>query len=101
MGDQYEVLSPWAVADPVLLRGLAERVPSLAGKKVGLFQDIKRAAKPILTVVEWKLREQYPDIQTTWYAPQSMSASELDLKNIDKFHDWVKGVDAVVAAVGD
>jgi len=101
VAEQYEVLSPWAVADPIPLRGLAERVPSLAGKKVGLFQDVKRAAKPILTVVERKLKERYPDIQTSWYAPQSMSASELDPKNIGKFQDWAKGVDAVVAAVGD
>ncbi len=101
MTEQYEVLSPWAVADPIPLRGLAERVPGLAGKKIGLFQDIKRAAKPILTVVERKLKEKYPDIQTTWYAPQSMSASELDSKNTGKFQDWAKGVDAVVAAVGD
>ncbi len=101
MAEQYEVLSPWAVADPIPMRGLAERVPALAGKKIGLFQDIKRAARPILTVVERKLKEKYPDIQTAWYAAQSMSASELDPKNISKFQDWVKGVDAVVAAVGD
>jgi hypothetical protein len=85
----------------VPLRGLAERVPSLAGRKIGLFQDIKRAARPILTVVERRLKEKYPDVQTTWYAPQSMSASDLEPKNIAKFQDWVKGVDAVVAAVGD
>ena len=45
---QYEVLSPWAVVDPVPLRGLASRLDSLDGKTIGLFKNFKRAAGPIL-----------------------------------------------------
>ena len=44
---QYEVLSPWAEVDPIPLRGISPRVDTLAGKKIGLFANFKRAAKPI------------------------------------------------------
>ena len=56
----YEVLSPWAEADPVPLKGLSPRITGLAGKKIGLLRNGKRAAEPILTVIEKILRKKYP-----------------------------------------
>jgi hypothetical protein len=99
---QYEVLSPWAEADPVPYRGLkAPRLTDLAGKKIGLFCNIKRAGGPILTVIERKLKEKYPTSETTWYRGRTFSVSEQDPDNKDKFEEWIKGVDAVILAVGD
>ncbi len=90
----YEVLSPWAEADPAPLKGLkAPRPASLEGKKIGLYRNDKRAAQPILTILEKKLKARFPSSQITWYT--------LNKTNIPEFEDWLKSVDAVVAAVGD
>ena len=98
---QYEVLSPWAEADPIPIRGLAPRLTELAGKKIGLLCNIKRAASPILATVERKLKERFPTSEVSWFRMQSMSVSELEPQNKAKFEEWIKGVDAVIPAVGD
>ena len=97
----YEVLSPWAEADPIPLKGLAPRLSSLAGKKIGLLRNNKRAAEPILTVAAKKLKERFPDTEFVWYRGTTFSVSEFEKDNQQKFEDWIKSVDAVVAAVGD
>lgn len=91
---QFEVLSPWAEADPVPLKGLtAPRLDSLAGKKIGLYRNDKRAAQPILTILEKKLKDRFPTCLISWYNGKKTSVAEFD--------EWLKSVDAVVAAVGD
>jgi len=97
----YEVLSPWAEADPKPIRGIAPRLTDLEGKKIGLLCNIKRAAPPILTVVERELKKRFSTSEVSWYRMQSMSVSELEPQNKAKFEEWIKGVDAVIPAVGD
>jgi hypothetical protein len=90
----YEVLSPWAEADPVPPKGLmAPRPTSLEGKKIGLYNNTKKAAQPILTVLEKKLKERFPTSQISWCNLHQTSTPEFD--------NWLKSLDAVVAAVGD
>ena len=99
----YEVLSPWAEADPIPLRGLtAPRLTDLAGKKIGLLCNTKRAARPVATVVEAKLKEKYPTAEISWYITiNAVGPEEIETENKDKFEDWLKGIDTVVASVGD
>ena len=97
----YEVLSPWAEADPIPLKGLAPRLDSLAGKKIGMLCNNKRAASPILTVSEKLLNGKFPDAEFDWFRCQSFSVSELEKERLQEFEDWIKGVDAVIVAVGD
>jgi hypothetical protein len=98
----YEVLSPWAEADPVPLKGISSRLKDLAGKKIGLFVLSKPAARPILTVVEAKLKQKYPTCQTSWYNSNiPWTKMQIESEDKAKFEDWVKGVDAVIGAVGD
>src|SRR5512135_3556876 len=99
MKTSYEVLSPWAEADPVPLKGLAPRVDSLAGKKIGLLCNSKRAAPLILNVTERILKERFPTSEISWFRAQSFSVSSLEPDNLARFDDWIRGVDAVVAAV--
>ena len=66
-GVQYEVLSPWAEVDPIPLRGISPRVDTLAGKKIGLFANFKRASRPILASVEKRLRSMYPNCETSLF----------------------------------
>jgi hypothetical protein len=97
----YEVLSPWAEADPKPLKGLAPRLTDLAGKKIGLLSNNKRAAPLILDAAERILKERFPTVETSWFKAQSFSVSSLEPDNLSKFEDWLNRVDAVVAAVGD
>jgi hypothetical protein len=98
----FEVLSPWAEADPIPGRGITPRLNAIAGKKIGLLANAKRAARPILAVVERRLKERFPTAEISWYFTQfAVGPAEVDTNNKAKFEDWLRGVDAVVAAVGD
>jgi hypothetical protein len=100
-GNTYEVLGPWAEADPIPSRGINTRVTSLAGKKIGLYRNGKRAAEPTLKVVEDRLKKRYPT--TTFTSFFNMRANEAIIEQDVKgqFEDWLKEVDAVIAAYGD
>ena len=98
---QFEVLSPWADVDPIPLRGISPRISSLAGKKIGLFVNPKRAAMPIAQSIDRKLKSMYPDIQTIIFHSVGANVNEIETKNKEKFTAWAKGLDAAIAVVGD
>ena len=97
---QYEVLNPWGDVDQIPLRGISPRKTNLAGKKVGLFCNFKPGAKPILSVVEAKLKEKYPSIQTSNFVFLHNICID-DSEERAKFDQWIKEVDLVINAVGD
>ena len=97
----FEVLSPWAEADPIPLKGLAPRLKTLAGKKIGLLRNNKRSAEPILTVASLKLKERFPDIEFSWFRGHTFSVSEQEKDRLPEFEDWIKSVDAVIASTAD
>ena len=98
----YEVLSPWAEADPVLARGLTvERPEDLNNKKIGLYYMWKRASKPILEVLEKKISARYPEAEFSWYEESRMNTPEIESENKDKYEKWLKTVDAVIYTYGD
>jgi hypothetical protein len=98
---QFEVLSPWADVDPIPLRGISPRLSSLAGKKIGLFVNPKRAAMPIAESIDRRLKAMYPDVQTTLYHSVGANVNEIETKYKEKFTAWAKGLDAAIAVVGD
>ena len=98
---QFEVLSPWADADPVPLRGISPRIQTLAGKKIGLFINPKRAAMPMAESIEKRLRAMYPDVQIIRFHSTQANVNEIETKNKEKFTAWAKGLDAAIAVVGD
>ena len=99
--NQYEVLSPWAEVDPIPLRGISPRVETLDGKKIGLFANFKRAARPIQSYVEKKLKERFPGCETSLFDSRLPNVTETETVNKGKFTAWAKEMDAVIAAVGD
>jgi|APIni6443716594_1056825.scaffolds.fasta_scaffold221200_1 hypothetical protein len=101
MSEQCEVLSPWAEADPVPLRGISERLKDLSGKMIGLHADNKPAAVPILKVVEKRMHELYPTATFAWFTTKLIDEVERYPEVRAKFDEWLSGVDAVVGAVGD
>jgi hypothetical protein len=100
----YEVLSPWAEIDPVPLKGIAPRLDGLSGKTIGLFNNGKRAAKPMLKVAERRLKEKIPGIQFKWYEPsQKQQYSNLQMEGASKndFTAWLNQIDGAITSVGD
>jgi hypothetical protein len=98
---QFEVLSPWAEVDPIPLRGISPRIQSLAGKRIGLFVNPKRAAMPIAESIDKRLKAMYPDVQTIVFRSTEANVNEIETKNKEKFTAWAKGIDAAIAVVGD
>jgi len=101
-GCTYEVLSPWAEADPVPWKGINPRLSDLAGKKIGLLRNSKRAAEPSLQIAADRLKKKFPTVEFSWFSnlkPNETSIAQPDLK--DDFEKWIKGVDAVIASYGD
>lgn len=98
---QFRVLSPWAEADPIIPRGISPRLSTLEGKKIGLFANFKRASRPIVAEVEKRLKSIYPDCETSLFDSRGANVVETETENREQFIAWMKGVDAVVLAVGD
>ena len=101
-GAQYEVLNPWAEVDPIPLKGLtAPRVDTLAGKKIGLFVNYKRAALPSAQAVEKQLKAKFPNAEFSTYHSRDWNVNVAETNDRDKFEAWVKSQDALVATIGD
>lgn len=100
-GVSYEVLSPWANADPVPYRGITRRLESLDGKRIGLFRNAKRAAEPTLKVVENRLKKRFPAISFVWFSNLKPNERAVSYDINESFETWVQGVDAVIASYGD
>ena len=98
---RFEVLSPWADADPIPLRGISPRLADLEGKKIGLFVTPKRAAMPIAESIRRRLGAMYPGVQTVIFHSTTPNVNEIETKNKEKFTAWANGVDAAILVVGD
>ena len=80
---------------------LSPRLNTLAGRKIGMFANFKRASRPIVADVEKRLKAMYPDCRTSLFDSRGANVVETETKNREQFIAWAKGVDAVILAVGD
>ena len=97
----FEVLSPWAEADPIQWRGISKRVSDLSGKKIGLLVNSKRTAEPTLKAVEARLRKRYPDSSFSYFF--NLKANEIAIATNKKadFEKWLDELDTVINSYGD
>ena len=100
MNSQYEVLNPWADADPIPLRGIMPRPNNLNGKKIGLYRNDKRAAKPMLEAVQARLKQQYPTLTFKSFL-RSPNLAIYEMPEKADYDEWLKDVDAVIFSHGD
>jgi hypothetical protein len=98
---QYSVMNPWAEVDPTPVRGISPRLDNLAGKKIGIFANFKRAAMPMADSVEKRLKAMYPTIQTSIFHSTDPNVTETETKRREEFIAWIKSVDGVITLVGD
>ena len=99
--NSFEVLSPWAEADPIPWRGITERITDLSGQKIGLLVNSKRTAEPTLKVVEDRLKKRFPDTSFFWF--YNLKANEIAIATDKKedFEKWLDEVDTVISSYGD
>src|SRR5262245_60376885 len=101
-GMVYEVLSPWAEADPLPLEGITPRLSEIHGKRIGLYANYKRAAVPIQDAVQAQLQARFGEaiaIERFHQAGSNDIGSSED--EGPRFAAWLEGLDAVIVAVGD
>jgi hypothetical protein len=99
--NQYEVISPWAEADPVLLKGISPRLSSLEGKKIGLFQNFKQGSKQMTATIEKKLKERYPGIKTSLFDSTDQNVTVIETDKKEDFKKWASGIDAAILTLGN
>jgi hypothetical protein len=99
--NSFEVLSPWAEADPIPWRGINERISDLSGKKIGLLVNSKRTAEPTLKIVEDRLKKRFPDTSFSYF--YNLKANEVAIATDKKgaFEKWLDEVDTVISSYGD
>lgn len=100
MENQYEVLNPWAEADPIPLKGISPRPIDLNGKKIGLYHNDKRVTRPMLAAVEARLKEKYPSLTfKSFLRAANLAIYEMPEKG--QYDEWLIDVDAVIFSHGD
>jgi hypothetical protein len=97
----YEALSPWGDTDPKPLKGISERLNNLSGKKIGIFANYKRAAMPIASSLQDRIKKSYPDAEVSIYHSDKWNVIEIETEKRDEFKKWVDGNDAFILLVGD
>ena len=73
---------------------LAARVPVLAGKRIGLWWNLKRGGDVALRRVGARLQEKFPDLELIWVEDQFPASNET-------VNQATKDCQAVVGATGD
>jgi hypothetical protein len=99
--DVFEVLNPWADADPVPFRGTSPRVETLEGKTIGLLGNSKRTSEPTLNIVEDRLKKRFPSVSFSRFVNNIPNQTITETPKKDDYEVWIKGVDTVVASYGD
>lgn len=101
MTARIQALSPWAEIDPLHFSGISDRLDTLEGKTLGLLRNSKRAAGPILEILEEKLKKRYPGIRFTEFANLTPNETIMEQELKHEFERWIVDVDAVISAFGD
>ncbi len=99
MTDRYEVLSPVGEAEVPEPRRIAPRLAGLEGRRIGLFENDKRAAPGILAAVERALRARVGGLEFSRF--RHPHNRELRGEELEALRRWVGEVDGVIGAVGD
>jgi hypothetical protein len=99
-GDGFEVLNPWADAEESPSKTISNRLADLNGKRIGLFQNSKRASGLVLDAVKKTLMENFHGLSFSSFLFMPNAGVD-ETEDKDRFDDWIKKVDAVVLAFGD
>jgi hypothetical protein len=89
-------------ADPAELNALSPRIDGFDGAHIGLYDNAKLAAEPVLHVLREKLDEAYEDVSFSYYSMEHLNYAK-DPEKLDNVREWARteDLDACVAAIGD
>lgn len=92
---------PVADSEETERKAIAPRLDDVEGAHVGLFDNGKPAAEPLLDVVEERLAEAYPTVTVDRYAVAHLNRikNEGEMADIEAWAD--EGLDACIGAIGD
>jgi len=83
------------------LNTLAPRVDELDGKRIGLYDNGKMAAEPVLEVLRGKLEDRYSDITISTMAMETKNEVQ-DPDRLADVTDWAdEELDVCIGAIGD
>ena len=94
------LITPGSESNDTDQEPLVARVDSLEGKTIGLYDNGKPAAEPLLTAVQEKLEARYPEASFSWYHVEHLN----QIKNDDEqeaVRAWAEEVDTAIGAIGD
>ena len=92
---------PVADSDETERKPIAPRLERIEGARIGLFDNGKPAAEPLLDVVEERLAEAYPSVTVDRYAVDHLNRikNEEEMAAIQAWAD--EEIDACIGAIGD
>lgn len=92
---------PVADSEETERKPIAPRLEQIEGTKIGLFDNGKPAAEPLLDVVEECLEAAYPSVTIDRYAVDHLNRikNEEEMANIEAWAD--EELDACIGAIGD
>ena len=92
---------PVADSEAAERKPIAPRLERIEGARIGLFDNGKPAAEPLLDVVEERLNEAYPSVTVDRYAVDHLNRikNEGEMANIEAWAD--AELDACIGAIGD
>ena len=94
------LISPGSETENAEQKPLAARVDTLAGKRIGLYDNGKPAAEPLLTAVQEKLEARYPDATFDWYHVEHLNYIKDDDEQ-ERVSEWASDIDVGIGAIGD
>ncbi|GGM59817.1 hypothetical protein J2752_001709 [Halarchaeum rubridurum] len=94
------LVTPSSTGNDTEQKPLTPRVDSLDGKHIGLYDNGKPAAEPLLTAVQEMLAERYPDATFEWYHVEHLNQIKNDEEQA-AVTEWAEDVDVAIGAIGD
>ena len=96
-----DIHDPTSTTDTTNLSSLSPRVDTLEGKRIGLYDNGKMAAEPVLEVLERKLRDRYTDISIEKHAMETKNDVR-DPEKLAAVGTWAsEEIDVCIGAIGD
>jgi hypothetical protein len=91
---------PVADADEPDRKSIAPRLEGIEGARIGLFDNGKPAAEPLLDVVEERLEAAYPSVTVDRYDVDHLNRIKNE-EEMAAIEAWADDLDACIGAIGD
>jgi len=83
------------------IHALAPRVDDVSEKRIGLYDNGKMAAEPVLAVLREKLEDRYPEATISTHAKEAKHVVQ-DPDELEAVREWAaEEIDVCVGAIGD